>query len=222
MKKRTKLKRVDYEISPTDLAVELLGKVLVGPSGAAGRIVETEAYGGGDFNSPSFDPASHGRNGMTERNKVMFGAAGHLYVYFTYGMHFCSNVVAGADGECAAVLLRALEPLEGIEKMRMRRVKNRKKASQEIMGQKNRINNATKIKIADTDLCSGPAKLTQALGIDRKHNGIDLAGGKVAHIYDDGFVPEKKYKTSPRIGISSAKDLKWRFFIPDNPHLSRL
>ena len=208
---KRQLKLADYQIPPTELAVNLLGKVLVGPNGAVGRIIETEAYGGGN------DPASHGNRGQTPRNKVMFGRAGYLYVYFTYGMHYCCNVVASYEGECAAVLLRALEPMQEINKMKRARQKG----------------NARKIK--ETDLCSGPAKLTQALGISAKHNGVDLtlpvlsktktssttktSSRNLMYIYDDGFKLEtipgtrgKIYLTSPRIGISSGQDLLWRYF----------
>lgn len=201
MKRR--LKRADYQIPPTELAVYLLGKVFVGANGAFGRIIETEAYGGGN------DPASHGNRGPTPRNQVMFGEAGHLYVYFTYGMHYCTNVVAGEKGECAAVLIRALEPLGGMEKMKNARLKTFGKGA-----------------IKETNLCSGPAKLAQALGIGIKQNGIDLTKPtpkQKVHIYDDGFIPEKPgkfYAASPRIGISSGQNLLWRHFFPENPYLS--
>ncbi len=186
------LDRSAYAMESTKLAVSLLGKVLVGPNGS-GYIVETEAYGGGK------DPASHGSRGMTPRTEVMFGPPGHLYVYFTYGMHYCANVVSGKDGESSAVLLRAIQPLTGIKKIQKLRP-----------GAK-----------SEKDLCNGPAKLTQALGIGKKHNGTDLTRSSVLFIYEDeGFKPPK-YARSSRIGISKATDLQWRFYLPDNPNVSR-
>lgn len=182
-----------YARDPLGLAPELLGKVVVAGD-CSGRIVEVEAYWGAQ------DPGSHGHRGPTPRNEVMFGPAGRLYVYFTYGMHWCCNVVAGDDGECAAVLIRALEPLSGIELMRERR------------GTKRRL----------ADLCSGPAKLTQALAIDGSHRGVDLISGRggVA-LFDDGTAPPDEIGCGPRIGLSHGVDLPWRFFVCDDPNLSR-
>lgn len=234
------LPRAFYSCDPIELSLKLLNKVIVcvceGSSNAtfratdsrksqkvsdsngntsirAGRIVEVEAYGGAD------DISSHGHRGKTKRNEVMFGPPGHLYVYFTYGMHWCSNVVCGEDGECAAVLLRALEPMAGIEAMFRARPAARK----------------------EIDLCSGPAKLTQALGITGDQNGIDLVSkpdGEAKHsdtpvkqpessitpklsitIHDDGTPPPKSPAQTTRIGVKS--DLPWRWHIPDNPHVSR-
>ncbi len=185
------LDRSVYAVSSTQLAVNLLGKVLVGPNGS-GYIVETEAYGGGK------DFASHGSRGITPRTEVMFGPAGHLYVYFTYGMHYCANVVSGKEGESSAVLLRAIQPLTGIKKMQKLRPKAK----------------------SEKDLCSGPAKLTQALGIGKAHNGADLTKSRSLFIYDDKKFASPRHATSPRIGVSKARDLKWRFYIPDNPNVS--
>src|SRR5580658_744041 len=142
------LKRAFYNRPTIEVARGLLGKVLVhGP--AAGIIVETEAYlGGGDL-------ASHSAAGITDRTRVIFGPPGHAYVYLSYGMHECLNIVAEPDGEAGCVLIRALEPIEGLDIMRTRRPKAR----------------------ADRDLTSGPGKLTQALGITRAHNGFDLTRG---------------------------------------------
>ena len=134
-----------YARAPDIVALELLNKVLVGPNGS-GRIVEVEAYDG------ARDPASHAYRGLTPRNSVMFGRPGHLYVYFTYGMHWCANAVCREEGDAAAVLLRALAPIEGLDQMRAARPAARR----------------------DRDLCSGPAKLCQALGIGPSHNGVDL------------------------------------------------
>ncbi|MET0145581.1 MAG: DNA-3-methyladenine glycosylase [Ilumatobacteraceae bacterium] len=172
----------------TVVAPELLGKVLVAGV-CAGRIVEVEAY-------RSDDPASHTFRGPTARNAVMFGPAGHLYVYFTYGMHHCANVVTGELGDGQAVLLRALHPLDGIAVMRRRR------------GGK-----------PDARLTDGPGKLCQALGIDRTVDGIDLcAGGGDVTIVDDGTPPPVEPRITARIGISVATDTPWRWLAPPPPN----
>src|SRR3954452_17851946 len=140
------LSRPSLEVAP-----ELLGAVLRQSTDevvVAVRLTEVEAYAGAD------DPGSHGYRGMTARNEVMFGPAGRLYVYFTYGMHHCCNVVVGTPGTASAVLLRAGEVVEGLELARSRRVRS-----------------------SDRDLARGPARLCQALAIDRSHNGADLSTG---------------------------------------------
>jgi DNA-3-methyladenine glycosylase len=175
------------------VAPELLNKLLV-RGDRVGRIVEVEAYAGAE------DPASHGFRGPTARNEVMFGPAGHLYVYFTYGMHFCANAVCGPDGESSAVLLRALAPLDGLDAMRVARGPAARR---------------------DRDLCSGPAKLCQALGLDRAHDGVDLVQGAEVAVLDDGTPPPTSPGVSARIGISVAVDEPWRWFVPDDPNLSR-
>ena len=157
--------RRDLEGNPVAVAPWLLHKVLsVGDR--AGRIVEVEAYHGAN------DAASHAYRGLTPRTAIMFGPAGFLYVYFTYGMHWCANVVCGPDGEAAAVLIRALAPLSGLEAMRAARPKARR----------------------DLDLCNGPAKLCQALGITGADDGTDLLGrgrGGV-RLLDDGTPPPRR------------------------------
>ena len=177
----------------TEVAPRLLGRVLVAGE-RAGRIVEVEAYMGAD------DPASHAYRGPTPRTATMFGPAGHLYVYFTYGMHWCANVVTGEDGQGTAVLLRALAPLTGVDEMRAARTRARR----------------------DRDLCNGPAKLAQALGLDGTHDGVDLCDpDSRVQLLDDGWRPEVEPLTSARVGISVAVDRRWRWYLPDDPNVSR-
>lgn len=176
-----------------DIAPTLLGLVLQAGE-RSGRIVEVEAYMGAD------DPASHAFRGLTPRNATMFGPPGHLYVYFTYGMHWCANVVTGEEGHATAVLIRALAPISGIEAMRAARPRARR----------------------DRDLCSGPAKLTQALGIDGTHDGVDLCDpASPVRLLDDGWRHELDPVAGPRIGISVAIDHPWRWVVPDDPNVSR-
>ena len=190
----TELGRNFYARSALEVAPDLLNKVLVAADGRAGRIVEVEAYRGED------DPGSHGFRGPTKRNATMFGAPGHLYVYFTYGMHWCANVVAETDGVAAAVLLRALTPLEGLEAMYAAR------------GPAART---------ERDLCSGPAKLTQALGIDGALDGADLVSGdRGVTIVDDDQPPPTPAVTT-RIGLTNGAELPWRFHIEGTADISR-
>jgi DNA-3-methyladenine glycosylase len=187
------LPRSFYARDSLRVARDLLNKVIVHGDRAA-RIVEVEAYAGVD------DPASHAFRGANARNATMFGPAGHLYVYFTYGMHWCANAVCGSPGVATAVLLRAGAPLRGIEAMRVARPAARR----------------------DRDLCSGPAKLCQALGIDRALDGADLVTrGAAVRIVDDGVAPPRRPGRSGRIGISVATDVPWRFYVPGDPNLSR-
>lgn len=176
----------------------LLGKILVheSPDGlTAGRIVEVEAYCG-----PT-DRAAHSAGGRrTPRNEVMWGPAGRLYVYFTYGMHHCSNVVTRPSGRPEAVLLRALEPLAGLELMGRRR---------------NHV-------LAPAHLARGPGNLCRAMGIDRSLNGVDLTTGSL-RILDAPRVPAARIAVSPRIGVAYAGAdalLPWRFFVRDSASVS--
>jgi DNA-3-methyladenine glycosylase len=166
------------------VAPELLNKVLV-VGECAGRIVEVEAY-------RSDDPASHTFRGRTARNATMWGAGGHLYVYFTYGMHFCANVVTSTEGDGQAVLLRAAVPLRGLATMRRRRG-----------GRPDRI------------LADGPAKLCQAFGLDRADDGTDLVNGSRVAVTDDGTAPPARPLVTPRIGIRVATDVPWRWLVPE-------
>ena len=198
-----KLPRSFYLQPTLRVAQLLLGKILVRRwrSGIlAGRIVETEVYLG------AADPASHAYRGKTMRNEVMFRIGGHLYVYFTYGMHFCCNVVTEEEGIGHAVLIRALEPLEGIRVMaRNRGIK--------LSGEGDES--------ARLHLCSGPARLCQALGITRKENGADLCESVIWISQDRAPQAPSQVATSTRVGITEGTGLEWRFFIRDNPFVSR-
>jgi DNA-3-methyladenine glycosylase len=187
------LPRRFYARPSLQVAPDLIGRLLVRRvpgDRLVGRIVECEAYQEGD-------PASHSFRGRTPRNEVMFGPPGHLYVYFSYGMHFCMNVVTGREGEGSAVLLRAVEPVEGTEWMRTRRG-----------GQDDRL------------LCAGPGRLTQAFGIDRAHNGIDLVGGEAMFLASGFPVPDSGIAVSPRIGVTVGSDRPWRYSEAGSPFVS--
>ena len=189
------LRRDFYARSALEVAPDLLNKVLVAPDGRAGRIVEVEAYRGAD------DPGSHGFRGPTKRNATMFGPPGHLYVYFTYGMHWCANVVVQTEGVAAAVLLRALTPIQGLDAMYAARGPAARR---------------------DRDLCSGPAKLTQALGIDGALDGANLVSGDLGVIVvDDDQPPPPTPAVTARIGLTNGADLPWRFYIEGTPDVCR-
>ena len=189
-----RLPRAFYARPAPEVAPELLGRILIRrlPDGMrlAARIVETEAYMEGD-------PASHSFRGPTPRNEVMFGRPGHLYVYFTYGMHFCMNVVTGGDGEGSAVLLRAGEPLEGLEEMAHRR-------------------RTTDVR----RLCSGPARWTEAFGVARDANGADLARGELLYLTEGEPVPRERIRRTTRVGVKVGTDRRWRFLVRDDPSVS--
>jgi DNA-3-methyladenine glycosylase len=188
------------------VARELLGQRVVrcldgycpadrGASCIAGRIVEAEAYIG------EADEACHAAPGRTARNAVMYGPAGHAYVYFIYGMHHCFNVVTEREGFPAAVLIRALEPVEGVDRMRVHR-KGR----------------------AGVELTNGPAKLCYALAIDRALNGTDLVTGDELWIERDAAVDEGQIASGPRVNVRGderALNAPWRFWIRGNRYVSR-
>ncbi|MEH1100775.1 DNA-3-methyladenine glycosylase [Micromonospora sp. CPCC 205561] len=158
------------------------------------RITEVEAYAG-----TAGDPASHAHRGRTPRNAVMFGPAGHAYVYFTYGMHWCMNVVTGPDGEASAVLLRAGEVVDGLDAARARRPAVRR----------------------DVDLARGPARLCAALGIGRDAYGSWLLGdGPVRLRPAEAPVPADAIAAGPRVGVTGAHDVPWRFWIAGDPTVS--
>jgi DNA-3-methyladenine glycosylase len=175
------LPRSFYRRSAVQVARDLLGKVLV-KGNTAGIIVETEAYPGGD------DLASHSAAGLTNRTRVIFGPPGHAYVYLIYGMHVCMNIVAEPRGTAGCVLIRALEPLAGLEIMRERRRAAR----------------------SDRDLASGPARLTEALGITMADYGLDLTRGELT-VRKSALVQPFGIEVTPRIGISKCAELPLRF-----------
>jgi DNA-3-methyladenine glycosylase len=179
--------------SADQVAPRLLGCVLerrINGRLLRARIVETEAY-------DQTDISSHSYKGRTPRTEVMFGAAGHLYVYFTYGMHYCCNIVVGPPGHGAAVLLRAVEPLAGEAEMAYRR--NGREG---------------------LELTNGPAKLCQALDIDKTLNGHDLRTSPLRLIASDELSSDEITQTT-RIGISRGQDVPWRFYITGNSYVSR-
>jgi DNA-3-methyladenine glycosylase len=185
------LKRSFYERPTVEVARDLLGKVLVhGP--AAGMIVEAEAYLGGD------DLAAHSARGITSRTRVIFGPPGHAYVFFIYGMYECLNLIAEPEGKPGCVLIRALEPLAGIEVMRNRRPRVR----------------------GIVDLAAGPGKLTLAMGITRAHNGADVTRGNLV-VREWKYEPEFGIEVTPRIGIRHCADWPLRFVVKGNPCVSR-
>ncbi|ASQ91209.1 3-methyladenine DNA glycosylase [Prosthecochloris sp. GSB1] len=178
-----------------ELAEALLGRIFVHDTSAGkryrARIVETEAY------LAAGDAACHAHKGMTERNRVMYAPPGTLYVYFSYGCHHLMNIVTEPEGVAGAVLLRAMEPLEGVEHME----RNRKTAS--------RVN-----------LMNGPGKLTSAMEITLEHNGLRLSGDAV-YIEEGDPVDPALVRSSPRIGISKATKLSWRRYVANCPYVSK-
>jgi DNA-3-methyladenine glycosylase len=176
-----RLRRSFFARPSTTVAPDLLNKLLVAGE-SVGRIVEVEAY-------MAHDPASHAFRGQTRRNATMFGKAGALYVYFTYGMHHCANIVTGSAGDGQAVLLRAVTPVAGLDEIRARRPGR-----------------------ADRSLTDGPGKLCQAFGLDLRHDGLDLCGADAAvWIGDDGVAPPDAPHIGPRVGISVGIELPWRW-----------
>ena len=186
------LTRAFFDRDAIAVAPELLNKVLVG-NGVAARLVEVEAYRADE------DPGSHAFKGRTARNASMFAAPGTLYVYFSYGNHWCMNVVSGPGEQPHAVLLRAAAPLAGIDTMRARRVAARR----------------------DRELCSGPGRLGQAFGVDRTHDGLDLVRGEI-RIADDGVAPPARPGVSVRIGLAAGKGEArlYRFYVEGDENVS--
>ena len=193
-----------YDRDPKLVAPQLLGKILVRREGRkllAGRIVEVEAYLG------QSDPASHAFRGPTDRNRVMFGPPGFAYVYFTYGMHYCVNVTCLKEGTAGAVLVRALEPLAGLEEMALNRDLNLALETEHV-----RVLRA---------LTSGPARLCEALAITRtRDDGKDLASGDSDLWIASDRARVGEIAASPRVGITQAADWPLRFYIVGNPFVS--
>jgi len=181
------LSRDFFARSVHEVAPDLIGVTLL-VDGVGGPIVEVEAY-------DQEDPASHGYRGRTPRNEAMFGPPGHAYVYRSYGIHWCLNLVCGAKGVPEAALIRALEPTAGLEKQRRRRGVEELRA-----------------------LCSGPGKLSQALGVTREHDGLPLDEPPF-RLEPREDVPE--IVTGPRIGITRATELSWRYALAGSPYVSR-
>jgi DNA-3-methyladenine glycosylase len=180
------------------VAQELIGKLLVRSDGRKARLVEVEAYLGLD------DPGSHAFRGPTPRAAIMFGPPGKLYVYFSYGMHWCSNVVCSPDGTATAVLLRAAQPVGGMEMM----VEARSHGQREVR---------------ERDLCRGPGRLSQAFGITGADNGLDLTAKRSElWLADDGAGPGGPVDATPRVGLSAsqAPDLPLRFLVQGSPWAS--
>lgn len=182
------------------VAKELLGKIFVRKYSShllTGRIVEVEAYDG------SIDESAHSFIGKTKRNEVMFNGGGLLYVYFTYGMHFCANVVTGKMNEGCAVLIRAVEPIDGIDLMSQNRFHKISLTQKEIL-----------------NLTNGPAKFCQAFAITKEQNGISLLSNEI-FIVNANKINSSEIVNSKRIGIKKSVDLPWRYFIKDNPFVSK-
>ena len=185
------LPRHFYRRPVLEVARDLLGAVVV-HGDVSVRLTEVEAYAG------DVDPASHAFRGRTARNAVMFGPPGHAYVYFTYGMHFCMNLVCGDAGHASAVLLRAGEVVAGLEVARERRGA-----------------------AADRDLARGPARLTVALGVSRELDGADVTSrSSPLQVLRGSAVEDHLVRTGPRVGVNAAADLPWRLWIDGEPTVS--
>lgn len=188
------LPRAFYARDTVQVAMDLLGKHLVrirGRRRLQGRIVEVEAYRGSD------DPASHAFRGLTPRNAPMFGEPGHAYVYFTYGNHHCLNITTQAGGKPGAVLIRAIQPTDGLSTMRQLRQN-----------------------VSDSELTNGPGKLTKALGIDKSLNEVDMTKRGLLFVTGSEGVKFEIVR-SARVGIRQGTDRLWRFYIANNPYVSR-
>jgi DNA-3-methyladenine glycosylase len=194
--RRGALPRSFYDRPVLEVARDLLGAIVehdvAGVGVVALRLTEVEAYAGGH------DPASHAFRGRTARNTVMFGRGGHAYVYFTYGMHFCMNLVCGPDGQASAVLLRAGEVTTGIQTARARRPD-----------------------VRDRDLARGPARLTRTLAVDRSLDGADVTRrSSPLRVLRGEPVADDSVRWGPRVGVNAAAELPWRAWIDGEPTVS--
>ena len=188
---RAPVGRAFYDRPVLEVARDLLGMVVVHDTVAI-RLTEVEAYAG------DVDPASHAYRGPTPRNSVMFGRGGHAYVYFTYGMHFCMNLVCGPSGVASAVLLRAGEVVGDIDRARSRRPGAR-----------------------DRDLARGPARLTKAMAIDRTLDGVDVTRrDSPLRVLRGECVPDAVVRRGPRVGVNAAAEHPWRLWIDGDPTVS--
>ena len=179
-----------------DVARALIGKLLVRADGRTARLVEVEAYMGLD------DPGSHAYRGPTPRARIMFGPPGRLYVYFSYGMHWCANVVCGPEGTPMAVLLRAAQPLDGIPAMREARWHGQRQ-------------------LRELDLCRGPGRLCEAFGITGDHNGLDMTSAdSLVYLADDGAGSGGTVIATLRVGLSRGASSPWRFILKGSPWVS--
>jgi DNA-3-methyladenine glycosylase len=185
------LDRAFFDRPVLEVAPELLGAVLVHDPVAV-RLTEVEAYDGPD------DPASHAYRGMTRRNAVMFGGPGLLYVYFTYGMHYCANLVCGPAGRPSAVLLRAGEVVSGLDTVRQRRPGV----------------------AADAAPARGPANLVRALGLGPQDNGRDVCSDATLRVHGPATLPVGPMRCGPRVGVGLAADRAWRFWLADESSVS--
>jgi DNA-3-methyladenine glycosylase len=189
-----------FDRAVLDVARDLLGYVIEHESPAglvAVLITEVEAYAG------AVDPASHAYRGLTRRNEVMFGPAGHLYVYFTYGMHFCANLVCLGEGTAAAVLLRAGRVIAGAPLARARRASR------------------PSVTVGDRDLARGPARLCQALGVDRARNGADVCDpASPMRVRPGETVSPRVIRSGPRTGVREGAEVAWRFWVAGDPTVS--
>lgn len=196
----SKLPRNFYLRSAIEVAKDLLGKSIVrvvNQKIISAKIVEVEAY------KQIGDEASHSFKGISKRNEVMFFEGGHFYVYFCYGIHYLCNVVTGKINDGAAVLIRGVEPIDGIDFMGQNRYRKDKLSQKEII-----------------NLTNGPAKICNAFGFDKKFNGADLLGDDI-FILDAERISESEIVTTSRIGITKSLDLNWRFYIKDNLFVSQ-
>ena len=196
----SKLPRDYYNRPLLDIAKDILGKAFVRKINnkmLAGIIVEVEAYDG------RTDEAAHSFGGITNRNKIMFEEGGLLYVYFIYGIHYCCNIVTGKNGIGNAILIRGIQPMIGVEEMLINR-----------FGESNFTD---KHKFSVTN---GPAKITKAFGINKSQNGINLNGNEI-YLCDSNFPKDFKIVTTTRIGIKKSAELPWRFYIKNNPYVSK-